>query len=140
MKVLLLSIFIIGHTGLFIANAAKNPDPARFSDGFEKFVLENTKEAKLTRPLTLFTGSSSIRRWDGLEKDFPQHNPLNRGFGGAIFPTCFIITTNSFQNISPKESSCIAERMILVWKISISSIREFSDPLKKFDWIFLLHP
>ena len=83
MKVLLLSIFIIGHTGLFIANAAKNPDPKRFSDSFEKFVQEDTKEAKLTRPLTLFTGSSSIRRWDGLEKDFPQHNPLNRGFGGA---------------------------------------------------------
>ena len=83
MKVLLLSIFIIGHTGLFIANAAKNPDPARFSDSFEKFVLEEQRE-KLTRPLTLFTGSSSIRRWDGLEKDFPQHNPLNRGFGGYI--------------------------------------------------------
>ena len=80
MKVLLLCIFIIGQTGLFMANAAKNPDPKRFSDSFEKFAQEDTKGAKLTRPLTLFAGSSSIRRWDGLEKDFPQHNPLNRGF------------------------------------------------------------
>ena len=32
----------------------------------------------------MFTGSSSIRRWD-LAKSFPELKPLNRGFGGSHF-------------------------------------------------------
>ena len=31
----------------------------------------------------LFIGSSSIRRWQTLAKDFPQHAVINRGFGGS---------------------------------------------------------
>lgn len=31
----------------------------------------------------LFIGSSSIRLWKTLEKDFPQHPVINRGFGGS---------------------------------------------------------
>jgi len=31
----------------------------------------------------VFTGSSSIKRWDSLAKDFPEHLVLNRGFGGS---------------------------------------------------------
>ncbi len=33
----------------------------------------------------VFTGSSSIRRWDDLAKDFPHDRVLNRGFGGSQF-------------------------------------------------------
>jgi len=32
---------------------------------------------------TVFTGSSSIRFWLTLDDDFPDLNPLNRGFGGS---------------------------------------------------------
>jgi lysophospholipase L1-like esterase len=31
----------------------------------------------------LFIGSSTIRLWKTLEKDFPQHRVINRGFGGS---------------------------------------------------------
>ena len=31
----------------------------------------------------MFIGSSSIRMWQTLEADFPQHHVLNRGFGGS---------------------------------------------------------
>jgi hypothetical protein len=31
----------------------------------------------------LFTGSSSIRRWTSLAQDFPEHQVINRGFGGC---------------------------------------------------------
>jgi lysophospholipase L1-like esterase len=31
----------------------------------------------------LFTGSSSIRMWKELKSYFPEHNVLNRGFGGS---------------------------------------------------------
>jgi lysophospholipase L1-like esterase len=31
----------------------------------------------------LFIGSSSIRLWKSLERDFPEHKVINRGFGGS---------------------------------------------------------
>ncbi|WP_342250662.1 SGNH/GDSL hydrolase family protein [Sphingomonas sp. OTU376] len=34
----------------------------------------------------LFLGSSSIRMWTDLAKDFPGHNVINRGFGGSTIP------------------------------------------------------
>lgn len=33
--------------------------------------------------LMLFTGSSSIRLWNDINSRFPQHNIINRGFGGS---------------------------------------------------------
>lgn len=35
------------------------------------------------RGAVLFVGSSSIRLWNNLEKDFPSHKVINRGFGGS---------------------------------------------------------
>jgi len=32
---------------------------------------------------TLFIGSSSIRMWKSLARDFPEYNVINRGFGGS---------------------------------------------------------
>ncbi|MBB6050704.1 GDSL-type esterase/lipase family protein [Armatimonas rosea] len=34
----------------------------------------------------VFVGSSTIRIWKSLEKDFPGYNTLNRGFGGSQLP------------------------------------------------------
>ena len=31
----------------------------------------------------LFVGSSSIRKWESLVKDFPEYKVINRGFGGS---------------------------------------------------------
>jgi len=35
-----------------------------------------------------FYGSSSIRLWDTLEKDFPNQPVVNRGFGGSTMEAC----------------------------------------------------
>jgi lysophospholipase L1-like esterase len=37
---------------------------------------------------TVFYGSSSIRLWETLTQDFPQHNILNLGFGGSTMAAC----------------------------------------------------
>ena len=34
--------------------------------------------------MIVFYGSSTIRLWKNLEKNFPKHNVLNLGFGGAF--------------------------------------------------------
>ncbi len=36
----------------------------------------------------LFIGSSSIRGWRSLERDFPKHDVINRGFGGSWVSDC----------------------------------------------------
>lgn len=64
-------------------NETPDPDPKRFAEAIAKFT-----EADHANPPAkggiVFTGSSSIRRWD-LAKSFPKHKPLNRGFGGSHF-------------------------------------------------------
>ena len=64
-------------------NETPDPDPKRFAEAIAKFT-----EADQANPPAkggiVFTGSSSIRRWD-LAKSFPKLKPLNRGFGGSHF-------------------------------------------------------
>ena len=65
------------------AESLKDPDPKRFSESFEKFARDDQHSKPNPAKLALFTGSSSIRRWDSLATDFPELNLLNRGFGGS---------------------------------------------------------
>lgn len=56
-------------------------DPLRFEEEVSKFKGdENTVDKE---KLILFTGSSSIRLWVDFKSFFPNHNVLNRGFGGS---------------------------------------------------------
>lgn len=57
-------------------------DPKRFEPEIRKFEIVDQRTPPPARPV-LFTGSSSIRLWDTLSKDFPKHPVINRGFGGS---------------------------------------------------------
>lgn len=46
------------------------------------FALEDAAKPPPERPV-VFTGSSSVRMWDTLARDFPDVAVLNRGFGGS---------------------------------------------------------
>jgi len=61
----------------------RKSDPLRFVKDFEKFAELDKANPPPTKNLTLFTGSSTIRRWNTLSKDFPEIPVLNRGFGGS---------------------------------------------------------
>ena len=69
-------------TAGFAAAQQATLDPNRFEPEIRKF-----EEADRTNPpppgAVVFTGSSSIRRWDTLARDFPHLVVLNRGFGGS---------------------------------------------------------
>ncbi len=55
--------------------------------GFESEITQlekQIKDIKSQDDLVVFYGSSTIRLWKSLEKDFPQANTLNLGFGGAF--------------------------------------------------------
>jgi lysophospholipase L1-like esterase len=58
-----------------------DPDPGRFSDPIESFVLWDSKNS-FPQDGMLFVGSSSIRMWSTATA-FPGRPIINRGFGGS---------------------------------------------------------
>lgn len=68
--------------GAAAADRPGDADPARFADQIAAFAEED--KVALRPPCQIvFTGSSSIRRWDSLGPDLAPLPVLNRGFGGS---------------------------------------------------------
>jgi lysophospholipase L1-like esterase len=62
------------------------PVQAQQFANWEKEITAYEQADKANRPpkkSIVFTGSSSIRLWEGLNQDFPEKKILNRGFGGS---------------------------------------------------------
>ncbi len=59
-------------------------NPARFNDDVSGLI---SKEYQFNddKPVLLFVGSSSIRKWDNIETFFPEYNVIKNGFGGSQF-------------------------------------------------------
>jgi lysophospholipase L1-like esterase len=55
-------------------------DPLRFEKEIER-IVEETSEFE--SPVTIFTGSSSIRMWRNVAGTYPDYHIVNRGFGGS---------------------------------------------------------
>ena len=58
------------------------PGPERFAKTIDAWAQADHRNPP-PADCTLFLGSSSIRRWNTLAKDFPGTHTLNRGFGGS---------------------------------------------------------
>jgi len=85
----------------FILVTVMAQDPLRFEKEVHDLVAGDSTISK--RKLILFTGSSSIRFWSGLRKDFPNHNVLNRGFGGSEMSDLLYYAEPLILNYNPKE-------------------------------------
>lgn len=76
----------------------------------EKHVFENEVKALVLRDslitnrkdVILFTGSSSIRMWTDLEKDFADKNVLNRAFGGSTMRDLLYFADQLIVPYNPK--------------------------------------
>lgn len=62
--------------------------------------VEKRKEL-VNDPKTLFYGSSSIRLWDSLYKDFEEFKPLNMGFGGSTLAACIVYLERLMAGLNP---------------------------------------
>jgi lysophospholipase L1-like esterase len=84
MSLLVQGVLILGlASGTAAAQQPATPlNPDRFEPEIRKFE-EADRSAPPRQDLVVFVGSSSIRRWDTLAKDFPNVPVLNRGFGGS---------------------------------------------------------
>lgn len=67
---------------LFASGNLLAQDPRRFEHDIQTIVDFDKMYAPPVHPI-LFVGSSSIRKWDDLERNFSKWVVLNRGFGGA---------------------------------------------------------
>ena len=58
-------------------------DPTRFESAIIAFEIRDENDPPPVRPV-LFVGSSSIVNWKDLPDAFPNHDVLQRGFGGSV--------------------------------------------------------
>jgi lysophospholipase L1-like esterase len=73
-------LFLI--VALLITSALNAQDPKRFQRDIDTIDIKNSKKAN-SHDLIIFTGSSSIRRWQNVKDYFPGKNIINTGFGGS---------------------------------------------------------
>jgi lysophospholipase L1-like esterase len=83
---------------LLILPLAYSQDPTRFAAEIEQFGPRPDLEAPI-----VFTGSSSIRMWTGLEEAFPEATVLNRGFGGSHFSDLIVYIDECVLQYQPKQ-------------------------------------
>lgn len=75
-------------------------DPLRFEKEVNAMVAGDSLVNK--KRVILFTGSSSIRFWNDLKKDFPKRNVLNRGFGGSEMTDLLYYAGPLILNYTPR--------------------------------------
>lgn len=73
---LLLFVLLLG-----IVPDVSAQDAKRFQSQVDAILKRSEKYDK--EDLVIFTGSSSIRRWESLQSTFPGYNVVNHGFGGS---------------------------------------------------------
>ncbi len=64
--------------------------------------LELIKESVVVQPELVFYGSSSIRMWQNMDKDFAEYKPINLGFGGSTMAACVWFFDRIMHNLQPK--------------------------------------
>jgi len=65
-----------------IPNLVFSQDPSRFKTEIDT-INKKYVSREGSRDLILFTGSSSVRRWENVQEYFPGKNIINTGFGGS---------------------------------------------------------
>ena len=74
---------VLGCVPQLLAEPVPAPDtPVKWEKEIAAFEAKD-KENPPAKGQIVFVGSSSIKKWTTLQKDFPHHRVLNRGFGGS---------------------------------------------------------
>jgi len=82
LAILILVLWVFVPSGsLSFASEIADPNPLRFQKEINRFNWQDAKNS-FPRQALLFIGSSSIYKWKTAH-DFPTHQIINRGFGGA---------------------------------------------------------
>jgi lysophospholipase L1-like esterase len=77
------------------------PLAAAYQTEFRSFAAEEQTGVLPVRPI-LFYGSSSIRRWSTLRRDFDGLPVVNRGFGGSTLEECVALLDRLVSPVKPR--------------------------------------
>ena len=77
------------------------PLAANYQDEFRAFAAEERAGTVPDRPI-VFYGSSSIRLWDTLARDFAGLPVVNRGFGGSTLEECVKLLDRLVTPMKPR--------------------------------------
>jgi lysophospholipase L1-like esterase len=83
-KITVKSLFCLGFF-IFLIHPAFAQQHPPFWKAIQQFKHQDSTQMPPKHAI-LFIGSSSIRFWTDLQKDFPGHTVINRGFGGSTLP------------------------------------------------------
>jgi lysophospholipase L1-like esterase len=79
-------LLLAGHLIVAPARVATCAEAAHDFEKWEKEIAVYEQTDRTNPPpknAVVFIGSSTIRRWTTLAQDFPEHQVINRGFGGS---------------------------------------------------------
>lgn len=74
-----------------------------FSDEVKKITAKYDTIWNSQKETILFTGSSSVRLWKKLEKEFPNHQIINSGFGGSQASDLLLFIDELVLSYNPKK-------------------------------------
>ena len=94
-------MFWLALSGVLLVGRAESINP-KWEGEIAKLTVKQL-ERPAPEGVILFTGSSSIRRWDTLAADFPQHAVLNRGFGGSQVSDLIAYFEPLFLDVKPSQ-------------------------------------
>ena len=77
-----LALFLFTVLSVMTLRAEPVPNVSRWEKNIQGYVAGDAVNPPKQNGV-LFIGSSSIRLWKTLESDFPNHDVINRGFGGS---------------------------------------------------------
>jgi lysophospholipase L1-like esterase len=95
-------IEIISLLCLFLSSTFAFAQHPPFWDEIQNFKHQDSISAPPKNAI-LFVGSSSFRMWNDVQKDFPNHMIINRGFGGSSFPDVIRYADDVIFPYQPKQ-------------------------------------
>jgi len=99
-------LLLVGLALVHISGYLWAQSPVRFENDVHTIQQFDKMYAPPPHPI-LFTGSSSIRKWDDLERNFSKQVVLNRGIGGA--------ETNDITHFAKELIFTYAPRQIVIY-------------------------
>ena len=107
--ILLRSVFLFVAAGWLVAGCANLPpnsishhDASKWRADIAAFAASDVTNPPPRRCI-VFTGSSFIRRWTTLDKDFPGLQVINRGFGGCELADAYDYADRIIIGYAPRE-------------------------------------
>jgi hypothetical protein len=121
-KILPVILFYFGLITLSAQSPLRLQDEVEHLDSIE-YGFNNQKE------IILFTGSSSIRKWENITNYFPDYQIINTGFGGSQMSDLLYYADGLILKYAPDKIFIYEGDNDVAWGKSVNDIMQTTDSL-----------